>query len=124
MTLRPQLLCATLLGLGILGGCAVGPAYKVPATPQPAAFKEAGPWQVAAPADTLEKGPWWTLFNDPQLNELAARVRIDNQNVAAAVANYAAARATVAQQRAQLLPTVTLNTGADKTGGGGSGNGA
>jgi len=122
-TSRPRLLCAILLGLGLLGGCAVGPAYKVPTTPQPAAFKEAGPWQVAAPADTLDKGPWWTLFNDPQLNDLAARVKVDNQNVAAAVANYAAARATVAQQRAQLLPTVTLNTSADRSGGGGSGGG-
>src|SRR5450830_676042 len=123
MTSRPRLLCAILLGLGLLGGCAVGPAYKVPTTPRPAAFKEAGPWQLAAPADTLDKGPWWTLFNDPKLNDLAARVKVDNQNVAAAVANYAAARATVAQQRAQLLPTVTLNTSADRSGGGGSGGG-
>ena len=112
---------SAILAASLLAGCAVGPAYKLPATPQPAAFKEAGPWQVAAPADMLEKGPWWTLFNDAQLNELAARVKIDNQNVAAAVANYAAARASVAQQRAQLLPTVTLNGGADRTGGGGSG---
>ena len=111
---------SAILAASLLAGCAVGPAYKLPATPQPAAFKEAGPWQVAAPADMLEKGPWWTLFNDAQLNELAARVNIDNQNVAAAVANYAAARASVAQQRAQLLPTVTLNGGADRTGGGGS----
>ncbi|HEU5436461.1 MAG TPA: efflux transporter outer membrane subunit [Telluria sp.] len=121
MTLRPAALAACLLAFS-LGGCAVGPAYKVPVTAQPAAFKEAGPWQVAAPADMLERGPWWTLFNDAQLNALAARVRIDNQNVAVAVANYAAARAAVAQQRAQLLPTVTLNTGADRSGGGGSGS--
>lgn len=121
MTLRPAALAACLLAFS-LGGCAVGPAYKVPVTAQPAAFKEAGPWQVAAPADMLERGPWWTLFNDAQLNALAARVRIDNQNVAVAVANYAAARAAVAQQRAQLLPTVNLNTGADRSGGGGSGS--
>ncbi|WP_426109713.1 efflux transporter outer membrane subunit [Massilia sp. PWRC2] len=119
-TLRPPrlaTLAACLLAATLLGGCAVGPAYRLPATPQPAAFKEAGPWQLAVPADTLERGPWWTLFNDAQLNALVARVRIDNQNVAVAVANYAAARASIAQQRAQLLPTVTLNTGADRSGG-------
>jgi NodT family efflux transporter outer membrane factor (OMF) lipoprotein len=122
-TRRLTNLAACLLAAGLLGACAVGPAYQVPATPQPAAFKEGGPWQVAAPADALERGPWWTLFNDAQLNELAARVRIDNQNVAVAVANYAAARASVEQQRASLLPTVSLNTGADRSGGRGS-NGA
>ena len=124
-TLRPLrpatlTLTLTLTVLGLLTGCAVGPAYQVPSTPQPAAFKEAGPWQVAVPADTLERGPWWTLFNDAQLNDLIARVQVDNQNVAVAVANYAAARASVAQQRAQLLPVVSLNTGADRSGGGGS----
>jgi outer membrane protein TolC len=77
---------AGLLALGLLSGCAVGPAYRVPSTPQPAAFKEAGPWQPAAPADMLERGPWWSLFRDPLLDDLAGRVEVSNQNVAAAVA--------------------------------------
>jgi outer membrane protein TolC len=47
------------------------------------------------------------LFNDPQLNELAASVEVSNQNVAAAVAAYAQARALVAEQRAALFPTVS-----------------
>jgi NodT family efflux transporter outer membrane factor (OMF) lipoprotein len=112
---------ACLLAIGLLGGCAVGPAYTVPTTPQPAGFKEAGPWQPAAPADTLERGPWWTLFGDPLLNDLAASVEVSNQNVAAAVASYAQARALVQQQRSSLFPTVALNGGADKSGGAGAG---
>lgn len=108
------------LALGLLAGCAVGPAYQVPTTPQPAAFKETGPWLPAAPADTLERGPWWTLFRDPLLDELASRVEVNNQNVAAAVASYAQARALVAQQRASLFPTVNLGVGADRSGGGNS----
>jgi NodT family efflux transporter outer membrane factor (OMF) lipoprotein len=109
-----------LLAIGILSGCAVGPAYKLPSTPQPAAFKEAGPWMPAAPADMLERGPWWILFGDPLLNNLASSVEVSNQNVAAAVASYAQARALVQQQRASLFPTVSLSAGADKSGGGGS----
>jgi NodT family efflux transporter outer membrane factor (OMF) lipoprotein len=101
----------------LLGGCAVGPAYKLPGTPQPAAFKEAGPWMPAAPADTLERGPWWTLFRDPQLSDLVSKVEVSNQNVAAAVAQYAQARALVAQQRAALFPAVSLEAGADSSGG-------
>ncbi|HEU4375374.1 MAG TPA: TolC family protein, partial [Telluria sp.] len=117
MTLRHA---SILLAIGILGGCAVGPAYKLPSTPQPAAFKEAGPWMPAAPADMLERGPWWTLFGDPLLNNLASSVEVSNQNVAAAVASYAQARALVQQQRASLFPTVSLNAGANKSGGGGA----
>ena len=106
-----------LISCFLLAGCAVGPAYKVPATPEPAAFKEAAGWIPAAPADTLERGPWWTLFNDPVLNDLARQVEVSNQNVAAAVASYAQARSLVQEQRASLFPTVGLNASGDRSGG-------
>jgi NodT family efflux transporter outer membrane factor (OMF) lipoprotein len=100
----------------LLAGCAVGPAYQRPATPEPPAFKESQGWVVAAPADTLDRGPWWTLFGDPLLNQLAASVDVSNQNVAAAVASYAQARALVRLQRASLFPTVSLTANADRSG--------
>jgi len=111
--LRLSFLAALLFGLG---GCAVGPAYQRPAAPEPAAFKELQGWVPAAPADALERGPWWQLFNDPQLNALAEQVDVSNQNVAAAVAAYAQARALVAQQRASLFPTVTLDGSGARSG--------
>lgn len=107
----------TLLALVVgLAGCSVGPAYQVPSTPQPAAFKELAGWVPAAPADALERGPWWQLFNDPILNELANGIEVSNQNVAAAVANYAQARALVQQQRAALFPSVNLQLSGDRSG--------
>jgi NodT family efflux transporter outer membrane factor (OMF) lipoprotein len=111
---------AKLLSLAIaaaLTGCTVAPSYQVPSTPQPAAFKEAEGWVPAAPADAFERGPWWTLFNDPVLNDLAAQVETANQNVAAAVASYAQARALVAQQRASLFPSVVLDASGQRSGG-------
>jgi NodT family efflux transporter outer membrane factor (OMF) lipoprotein len=104
------------LAASLLAGCAVGPAYQRPSTPEPAAFKEAQGWVPAAPADALERGPWWKLFNDPVLDQLADSVEVSNQNVAAAVASYEQARALVAQQRASLFPTVVLNGAADRAG--------
>lgn len=105
-----------------LAGCSVGPAYQRPDALQagalPDSFKELDGWVPAAPADTLERGPWWLLFADPELNRLAAEVDAANQNVAVAVANYAQARALVAQQRASLFPVVSLGAGADRAGGG------
>ncbi|MDP3171403.1 MAG: RND transporter, partial [Polaromonas sp.] len=60
------------LALALLAaGCAVGPEYQRPATAEVAAFKETGDWVSAAPADMLDRGPWWLLFGDPVLNELA-----------------------------------------------------
>ncbi len=112
--------CIALVLALALAGCAVGPVYERPAVETPQAFKEGrGEWVRAAPADVLERGPWWALFDDPVLDGLAARVDVSNQNVAAAVAAYAQARTLVAGQRASLFPTVTLDAGANRSGAGG-----
>ncbi|GJI94775.1 RND transporter [Duganella caerulea] len=124
-TLRYSLIALAAL---LASGCAVGPAYQLPSTPQPAAYKEtaseaekvAAGWTAAAPADMLERGPWWQLFGDPLLNQMADSIEVSNQNVAAAVANYAQARALVEQQRASLFPSATLNGSANRSGGGGN----
>lgn len=101
-----------------LSACAVGPKYDAPpAIATPVAFKQGeGEWVRATPADALERGPWWQLFGDEVLDGLASRVAVSNQNVAAAVASYAQARALVAQQRASLFPVVSLDGGASRSG--------
>jgi len=114
-----HLLAAAALAL-LASGCAVGPDYQRPATPDVSRFKEAEGWVPAAPADALERGPWWSLFGDPVLDQLASRVEVSNQNVAAAVAAYAQARALVRQQRASLFPSVTLDGGASRSRGSGN----
>jgi len=117
----PTRLTLIALALG-LAGCAVGPAYQRPdalaAAALPASYKELEGWVPAAPADTLQRGPWWTLFADAELDRLANEVARANQNIAVAVANYNQARALVAQQRASLFPVVSLNGGANRAGGG------
>ena len=71
---RPALLGTSLL----LSGCSLAPAYKPPAMAIPAAYKEAGPWQVAHPSDTLPRGPWWTAYDDPVLDGLESQVDARN----------------------------------------------
>lgn len=116
---RRLLALATATAFLLLAGCAVSPTYEVPAAAAPQAFKEAAGWQPAAPADTLERGPWWTLFGDAQLNQLADGIDISNQNVAEAIASYEQARALVREQRASLFPTVNLTGSGTRSGGGG-----
>jgi len=114
---EPRLLAGALLALLALlaTGCAVGPDYKLPTSAEATRFKEAEGWVPAAPADALERGPWWNLFKDPVLDQLQSRVDVSNQNVALAVAAYAQARALVREQRASLFPSVTLDGGATRS---------
>ena len=117
-----SMLLPALLTALVLAGCAVGPAYQKPTVDVPLAWKEApaaAGWLPAAPADALDRGDWWSLFADDTLNHLAAQVQVSNQNIAAAVANYAQARALVGESQAAFLPSVSLGGGAQRLGGGG-----
>jgi NodT family efflux transporter outer membrane factor (OMF) lipoprotein len=116
MTLRP---IAWMTLAAALCGCAVGPDYKRPPVATPPAYKEAEGWTKAEPADAAPRGDWWTIFNDPLLNQLEAQVVVSNQNLAAAEAAYRQAHDTVAEQRAALFPTLSLTGSATRSGRGG-----
>ncbi len=90
-----------------LSACAVGPNYKRPPIDTGVAFKEAEGWTLAMPSDALDRGDWWTVFNDPTLDNLERQVEISNQNLAQAEAAYSQAKALVEQNQATLFPDVT-----------------
>lgn len=104
----------TAVGLA-LAGCAIGPNYARPGVATSAAFKEADGWMKAAPGDLSDRGDWWTLFNDPLLDDLEAKVAISNQNLKAAEAAYRESVALLDQQRATLFPTVSLTPSATQS---------
>lgn len=93
----------------LLTACAVGPDYVRPKTIVPIKFKEAHnkDWVVAKPQDDCDRGPWWLVFNDPQLNVLEAALNISNQNIANAIGQYEQALALVEEARASFFPTLT-----------------
>ena len=114
---RGALAFASLLALG---ACTALAPSQTPDAPTSARFLETPPgWMAAAPADTLSRGPWWTLFNDPVLDQLAPQVAVSNQNVAAAAAAVEQSRAAVREQRASFFPTLSLDAGATRSGVGG-----
>jgi NodT family efflux transporter outer membrane factor (OMF) lipoprotein len=96
-------------GLVALAGCAVGPDYQRPAAPIPAIYKELKGWKRAAPADAVDRGPWWQVFHDPVLDGLERRLEIGNQTLKAAAAAYAQARALVHETQAGLFPVIGGN---------------
>ena len=95
-----------LAAAGLLSACMVGPDYVRPTAPVPEAYKESANWKRAEPRDAIARGRWWEMFGDPELNALAARVDISNQNVAQAEANFRQAQALAQQARAGLFPVV------------------
>ena len=112
----------SVLLCGSLGACLVGPNYRRPAVETTPTFKEAAGWAPAQPSDAADRKDWWTVFGDPTLDSLEARLNVSNQTLAAAEAAYRQAHALVAQDRAALFPTITLNASdtATKSAGGAS----
>lgn len=92
----------------LLLGCVVGPKYSRPSTQLPQAYKETPEgWKTAAPADQLQRGKWWEIFHDSQLNGLEEKVDVSNQSLKAAYDQFLQARALVRYYRADYYPTVT-----------------
>jgi NodT family efflux transporter outer membrane factor (OMF) lipoprotein len=105
--------CTAALTL-LLGGCSLTPPLKTPVVPTAGAYKELGPWTQAQPADRLPRDSWWTLYDNAELDELEKRLIAGNPTLAAAVANYAQARALSDQARAGLFPTLGANAGVER----------
>lgn len=114
-----RLAAATALAALVAAGCAVGPNYKRPEAPVPAAFKEEAPagspaaapdrWKPAQPRDSVLRGKWWEIFGDPALNALEEQVTVSNQTIAQAEARFRFARAAVRGARSDFFPTVTTS---------------
>jgi NodT family efflux transporter outer membrane factor (OMF) lipoprotein len=98
-----------------LTACAVGPRYHRPAFDTTAAYKEVDGWRPSEPADILDRGPWWQIFGDDQLNALEQRLNISNETVKAAAAAVEEARALVRQSQAGLWPQITANASRERT---------
>lgn len=73
---RTIIVASAALGLGLTGGCVSGPDYEAPVVDMPDA------WEQKATAD-LQDGPtnldrWWSRFDDPKLEALIEKARLNN----------------------------------------------
>src|SRR5580704_8616843 len=100
--------------LALLSACSLAPPLRTPVIPPGEAYKEVGPWTQAQPADRLPRDSWWALYGDTQLDELQTRLIAGNPTLAAALADYAQAKALSDQARAGLFPTLSLGAGASR----------
>jgi multidrug efflux system outer membrane protein len=97
----------TAIAILLLAGCAVGPKYKRPPVTAPDTYRglapEAGPQATASLGD--EK--WWTVFQDPQLQDLIREALSQNYDVRIAATRVLQAQAVLGITRADQFPTIT-----------------
>jgi NodT family efflux transporter outer membrane factor (OMF) lipoprotein len=75
----------------------------------PFEYKELEGWKIATPSDGVERGDWWSVFDDPTLDSLLREVDVNNQNIVFAEAAFHKSTAIVQQARAALFPAIGLS---------------
>lgn len=98
----------TAVALSLSACVSLGPPYQRPELPVPEGYSQ--PTQPGAVADT-----WWTLFGDPDLDRLVEEALAANQDLAAAAARVAEARALLGLADAQRFPIINGEAGAGRT---------
>ncbi len=114
---------ALLAFAALLASCSVGPDYQKPPAETPDSFKELGDWKPAEPKAAASGQPWWSVYDDPVLDQLEKQVDVSNQNLKASEAAYRQAVALVGEARAGYFPSIGLDPAATRarTPGGSSG---
>ncbi len=93
--------------LALLAGCAVGPDYQAPATPEPDTFSEGR--QASGGVDQQR---FWQGFDDPMLAQLIDQTLAANHTLEGAVARYERAAALLYGAERDQWPSVTANASA------------
>jgi multidrug efflux system outer membrane protein len=92
--------------------CTVGPDYQRPPLEVPAGYRSAAPEDAKAPKFGKD---WWKLFGDPTLTRLEEQAIGSNQDLKAAVARVAEARAAARIAGSESFPALTFDPSADRT---------
>ncbi len=99
----------------LLTGCAVGPDYKRPDVPLPAAYPAATGSSSAATEQGKLSADWWTLYNDATLNELVANALQNNTDLHRAVAQIDEAQAVLDEASSTLFPEIDLGASSSRS---------
>lgn len=97
----------------LLASCTAGPDHQPPTIQLPASFSDGGvSWTSHRPGDAAADRAWWRIYRDPTLNRLSERAAASNQDLEAAAARLAEARALTRATRSRRFPTLDFGPSA------------
>lgn len=101
-----------------LHACSLAPNLKMPDMNVPASYKEQptaaavmevkGDWKPAYSLEKADRGEWWKIFDDEQLDELEAEAALANQSLKAAAARVEQARFQARANIPSFLPDLNI----------------
>ena len=107
---------AVLAASTMLAGCNLAPTYVRPAGAIPATLPQGGAYPAAATdARDVTAIGWRDFFVDPRLRDVIALGLENNRNLRVAAANVLQARAQYRIQRADLVPSTSVQAGGTYT---------
>jgi outer membrane protein, multidrug efflux system len=116
--MRNVSLITLLLSGTVLAGCSLAPDFVLPDTGVPNAYKEQlpdtqgelarGKWKEASAMETEDRGQWWKMFGDAQLDALEQEAIDANQSLKAAAARVEQSRALAEGVRPSYLPDLDI----------------
>jgi NodT family efflux transporter outer membrane factor (OMF) lipoprotein len=86
----------------------LSPPYEPAEFVVPASWQGSSPFVVAKPSDDELRPDWWTLYDDPVLNNLVEQAMAANPDLEAAAERFVQARDVMMKARSQYLPRVGL----------------
>ncbi|MFL6551642.1 MAG: efflux transporter outer membrane subunit, partial [Povalibacter sp.] len=90
-----------------LSACAVGPNYRPPEVPVADSWHSPAATSLKPDSpDSTPLGSWWTVLNDPTLNQLVDQALAENKTVKQALARVTEARARRAITGASFWPSI------------------
>ncbi|NBO18921.1 MAG: efflux transporter outer membrane subunit, partial [Proteobacteria bacterium] len=106
-----------------LAGCSLAPDFKMPEMKLPESYKEAAPsagqaklpvqergrWKKAEDLEAANKGEWWKVYGNEELNQLMKEAQEANATLKAAAARVEQSRATAEANTFSFLPNVSIS---------------
>jgi len=102
------LLAAALSACNSFPAVDLSPPYEPAQFVVPASWQGSSPFVVAKPSDDELRLDWWTLYNDPVLNNLVEQAMAANPDLEAAAERFVQARDMMMKARSQYIPRVGL----------------
>jgi multidrug efflux system outer membrane protein len=93
----------------LLAGCTLGPNYKRPKIDTPSVYRGVDQLPGSQNGPSLGNEKWWTVFQDPQLQELIRAALAGNYDVRIAATRVLQAQALLGITRADQYPTISAS---------------